>query len=287
MKAIVCVLVALLACVAAYDVELLSEEQWDQLVDRNPAKPDTQGLILNSSAKKAIKGLINQMPCGWPEYGIPPLAPYTNADLRIHLAESVVDTLLQFLRFRLDGLDGIEIKKLKVSYTFSKKVKFHFKMKQIKASAHFLDTNTFIDLLKKLGLSVRYESSGPLSFSLEDLSIQGEFKYKMPFIFGSIKIYKFQVAITLGGVSSNIGGVMGNGRINEFINDMIDKEVPAFINGNQAAISSTISEVFGPVVNSFLSGHKIWYLFSLLSATTGTCNPTPAPWLAVEPRKLD
>lgn len=35
MKAIVCVLVALLACVAAYDVELLSEEQWDKLVERN------------------------------------------------------------------------------------------------------------------------------------------------------------------------------------------------------------------------------------------------------------
>jgi len=35
MKAIVCVFVTLLACVAAYDVELLTEEQWDQLVARN------------------------------------------------------------------------------------------------------------------------------------------------------------------------------------------------------------------------------------------------------------
>ncbi|EDV31990.1 uncharacterized protein Dana_GF14264 [Drosophila ananassae] len=287
MKAIVCVFVALLACVAAYDVELLTEDQWNQLVERNPAKPDTYGLILNGSAKKAIKGLINQMPCGWPQYGIPPLAPYTNADLNIHLAESVVDTLLQFLRFRLDGLDDLEIKKLKVSYTFSKKVKFHFIFKKISASAHFLDTDTFVDLLKQLGLSVRYESSGPLGFSLENLSISGEFKYKMPFIFGSIKIYKFECAVSLGGVSSNIGGLMGNGRINEFINDMIDKEVPAFINGNQAAISSLIEEIFVPLVNDHLTGHKIWYLFSLLSATTGTCNPTPAPWLAVESKRID
>jgi len=35
MKAIVCVFVALLASVAAYDVQLLSEEQWNQLVERN------------------------------------------------------------------------------------------------------------------------------------------------------------------------------------------------------------------------------------------------------------
>jgi len=90
---------------------------------------------------------------------------------------------LQFLRFRFDGLEDMEIKQLKISYTFSKKVKFHFKLPLLKASAHYLDTDTLVNMLKQLGLSVRYESSGPLSFSLMDLSIQGEFKYKMPFIF--------------------------------------------------------------------------------------------------------
>ncbi|BFF94113.1 uncharacterized protein DMAD_11825 [Drosophila madeirensis] len=284
MKAFAYIFVALLACVAAYDVELLSEEEWDQLVERNPAKPDTQGLIINGSAKKVINGLLEQMPCGWPEYGIPPLAPYTNADLKIHLAESFVESLLQLLRFRFDGLENMEIKKLKVSFTFNKKVQFHFNFKQLKASAHYLDTDTFVDMLKQLGLSVRYESTGPMSFALENLSIQGQFKYKMPFLFGSIKIYKFQCTIGLGGVSSNIGGVMGNGRINEFINDMIEYEVPAFINGQQAAISKQIEEIFVPLINQKLKGHKIWYLLSKISVGSSTCNPTPAPWLAVESR---
>jgi len=36
----------------------------------------------------------------------------------------ILSTLLQFLRFRFDGLEGMEIKKMKVSYTFSKKVSF-------------------------------------------------------------------------------------------------------------------------------------------------------------------
>ncbi|XP_068150857.1 uncharacterized protein [Drosophila tropicalis] len=285
MRAFVYVFVALFACVAAYDVEFLSEEQWNRLVETNPAQPDTQGLILNSQAKKAVKNLMAQLPCGWPEYGIPPLAPYTNVDLQIHLAQSVVDSLLQFLRFRFDGLEEMEIKKLKVSYTFSKKVQFSFNFKELKATSHFLNTDTFIDFLKQLGLSVRYESSGPLSFKLENLSIQGSFKYKMPFIFGSIKIYKFECIVGLGGVTSNIGGVMGNGRINEFINDIIDYEVPAFINGNQKTISAKIEEIFVPLVNTKLKGHKIWYLFSLLASSTRTCNPTPAPWLAIEPVK--
>lgn len=53
--------------------------------------PETRGLILNSQAKKAVRNFLHQMPCGWPEYGIPPLAPYTNPDLQVHVAKSVVE----------------------------------------------------------------------------------------------------------------------------------------------------------------------------------------------------
>lgn len=189
-------------------------------------------------------------------------------------------SLIQFLRFRFDGLETMEIKKLKVSYTFNKKVKFHFNFPKLKASAHVLNTDTLIDLLKELGLSVRYEGTGPLSFSLENLSIQGQFKYKMPFIFGSIKIYKFECVVGLGGVSSHIGGILGNGRFNEIINDAIDYEVPAMINKHQELISDRIEQFFVPLVNERLKGHKIWYLFSMLASSTTKCTPTPAPWLA-------
>ncbi|KAM8715204.1 hypothetical protein ACLKA7_002278 [Drosophila subpalustris] len=285
MKAIVYIFVAVLACTAccrAYEVDLLTEEQWNRLVQRNPAKPDEYGLILNSQAKKAVKNLMEQLPCGFPEYGIPPLAPYTNAEISVHLAKSVVDSLMQFLRFRFDGLETMEIKQLKVSYTFSKKVKFHFKFKELKASAHVLNTDTLIDLLQELGLSVRYEGTGPLAFSLENLSIQGQFKYKMPFIFGSIKIYKFECVVALGGVTSHIGGILGNGRINEMINDIISYEVPAFVNGRQKEISDRIEQFFVPLVNEKLKGHKIWYLLKMLTNSTKKCSPTPAPWLAVQ-----
>ncbi|EDW03224.1 uncharacterized protein LOC6562611 [Drosophila grimshawi] len=278
MKAIVYVFVTILACAAAYEVDLLTEEQWNRLIEENPAKPDEYGLILNSQAKKAVKNLVQQLPCGFPEYGIPPLAPYTNADLNIHLAQSFVDSLLQFLRFRFDGLELMEIKKLKVSYTFNKKVQFHFKFKELKATAHVLNTDTLIDLLRELGLEVRYEGTGPLAFSLENLSIQGSFKYKMPFIFGSIKIYKFQCVVALGGVTSHIGGILGNGRINEMINDIVDYQVPAFVNGRQKEISDRIEQFFVPLVNEKLKGHKIWYLLSQLGNSNKKCTPIPPPW---------
>ncbi|XP_005189997.2 uncharacterized protein LOC101896308 [Musca domestica] len=273
------VFVALLACVAAYEVELLTEEQWDNFMNDQTIDPETRGLILNSQAKKAVRNFVDQMPCGWPEYGIPPLAPYTNPDLEVHLAKSFVDAIVQAIKFRFDGLEDMEIKKLKVSYTFNKKVKFHFNFKQLKATASVLNTDTFVDLMKELGLSVRYEGSGPMEFSLENLSLQGQFKYKMPFIFGSIKIYKFECVVTLGGVRSNIGGILGNGKINEMINDEIDYLIPALINGNQKKISDTIEQVIVPRVNAMMKGKKIWSMLGMLGSSNKKCVPTPAPFL--------
>lgn len=193
-----------------------------------------------------------------------------------------ISSLVQFLRFRFDGLETMEVKKLKVSYTFNKKVQFHFKFKELKASAHYLNTDTLIDLLQELGLSVRYEGSGPLAFTLEDLSIQGSFKYKMPFIFGSIKIYKFECVVGLGGVSSHLGGILGNGRFNEMINDIVEYQVPAFVNGHQQEISDRIEQFIVPLVNERLKGHKVWFLLKQLTNSTKKCHPTPAPWLAVQ-----
>lgn len=184
------------------------------------------------------------------------------------------------IRFRFDGLNDMQIKKLKISYTFNKKVKFHFNFKELKAQASLLNTDTFVDFMKQLGLSVRYEGSGPLEFALENLSIQGQFKYKMPFIFGSIKIYKFEAIVGLGGVRSNIGGILGNGKINELINDEIEYFIPAFINGKQAEISKMIEEVFVPRVNAMLKGKKIWSLLGMLGGgSSAKCVPTPAPFL--------
>lgn len=184
------------------------------------------------------------------------------------------------LRFRFDGLDQMEIKKLKVSYTFSKKVKYHFNFKELKAKASLLNTDTFVDMMKELGLSVRYEGSGPLEFALENLSFQGQFKYKMPYIFGSIKIYNFLCVVGLGSVRSNIGGILGNGKINEFINEQIEYMIPAVINGNQAKISDMIEEAFVPRINAKLKGNKIWDLLGMVGGSTSKCNPTPAPFLA-------
>ncbi|XP_036344994.1 uncharacterized protein LOC118754237 [Rhagoletis pomonella] len=279
MRVVFLFLFGLLASTAANLVEedVDDETDWDISLEGGD-----RGLILNSQAKKAVRNFMEQMPCGWPDLGVPPLAPYTNAELNLKASNSVVESLLQLIRLRVDGLDRMDIKTMKVSYTFKKKVKYHFVFRELKATAYNYNTDTFIDLLNQLGLSVGYLGSGPLEFALKDLSIQGQFKYKMPFLWGSIKIYKFEAKVTLGGVSSNIGGLLGDGKLNQLINDQIETIIPNYINSNQNEISEKIENIVAPRVNAYLKGHKIWWLLSQMFKSTNKCSPTPAPWLAWE-----
>jgi len=243
------------------------------------------GLILNSQAKKAIRAMQEQMPCGWPNSGIPPLAPYTNPEIQLNFTNGVVQSLIEALRFRLDGLDIMDILNLQISYTFTKKVKFDFNFPELRARALYLNTNTFADMLEQLGISVRYEGSGPLDFSLHNLRLTGEFKYKMPILWGSIKIYKFQMTVGLGSVTSNIGGILGNGAYNQLINNYIEQAIPLYVNNNQAEISAKIETTLVPSINESLKGNNIlsllWdSLMNIGSSSPPPCIPTPAPWLA-------
>lgn len=236
------------------------------------------GLILNSQAKKATQNFLNQMPCGWPEYGIPPLAPYTNANFEIQFNKSTAYAFAQLLRFRLDGLNDVDIRKLKISYTLKKTVKFHINFRRIRAVARQLNIDSMIDLLRQLGVAVRYEGNGPLDFALDNLSLEGKFKYKMPLIFGSAKIYDFQCVLRLGNVHSHIGGVLGNGGINSLINQELEKSILEIIDKYQNEISSLIERNFVPRVNAVLRGKKIWSLIGSVGPSKGVCDPDPEPW---------
>jgi len=273
---------AFFAFVAAHDVKLSTEEDWIQFAQNDSLTPETRGWILDATVKGAIEDLLSQLPCGFPEYGIPPLAPYTNPSLDVRFDRPLFKALFRMVRFRFDGLERMEIKKLQVSYTFSKKVVFHFNFKELILTAYKMKTDALVDFMERLGFSVRYEGSGPMKFVLENFSIQGKFKYTMPILWGSIKIYNFECVLSLGGVSSDIGGILGEGSVNRMINDRIEYEIPAFVNGNQAEISRLIEQSVVPTVNEQLKGKKIWYLLSQAGNSSPKCVPTPAPWLALD-----
>lgn len=186
--------------------------------------------------------------------------------------------LLDLFHFRFDGLDLMEIIQLKLSYTFKKRVKYHFKFRQLKATASPYHVNALLNL-QKLGLKIGVVGQGPLELTLNNLSLQGSFKYRAPIAIGSSKIYKFNIVVTLDSVTSNIGGIFGDGSYNEFFNKQIEILIPEIVQKYEAEISKMIEENLVPRVNKKLKGKKIWTFLALLGSSKHKCKPTPAPWL--------
>ncbi|XP_011181194.2 uncharacterized protein LOC105211471 [Zeugodacus cucurbitae] len=243
--------------------------------------------ILSWQARRMIRRLQKEMPCGFPQYGIPPLAPLKKSEVDVHLERGIVETFDQLTRFRLDGLDDFKINRFKLNIILSK-VTFDFTFRNIRASAPHYDTNTILDALRQLGLSVQYEGDGTLDFGLKNLRVAGTLKYKIPILWGSIKITSLKTTISLESCNSEITGIFGEGKLNRLLNDKLAGFIESGINDNQQLISETIENTVVPRVNKMLKGNDFWTLIDLiLSGDDGAseddpivtkCVPPADPW---------
>ncbi|EDV31989.1 uncharacterized protein Dana_GF14265 [Drosophila ananassae] len=243
--------------------------------------------IVSWQARRFIRKLQKNMECGWPQYGIPVLAPLRINELDLDFKKGIFETLNHVFRLKIAGLDDFKIQKFKLNVITSK-VTFDFLFANIDTTAQKYSTDTLIDALRQLGLSVEYEGSGELLFDLVNLRIAGTLKYKLPMLWGSAKITSLKTTISLESVESDITGFMGNGKINRAINSQLENIVVKAINNNQQTISDTIENTVLPPVNKMLKGNDFWTLVDLiLSSSDGEseddpivvdCDPAADPW---------
>lgn len=234
-----------------------------------------------------IRKLQKQMPCGWPSLGIPPLAPVRVNEANLNLKRGIVDTINHVFHLKIAGLDDFKIMKFKLN-VISSKITFDFLFKNIDTTAQKYETDTLIDALRQLGLSVEYEGDGSILFDLINLRVSGILNYKLPVLWGSAKILSLKSNIELGAVDSDIRGFMGNGKINAIINRQLENLIVKAINNNQETISDTIEETIVPRVNKMLKGYDFWTLVDLIfSSSEGEneddpivvdCVPPADPW---------
>ncbi|EDX04985.1 GD23933 [Drosophila simulans] len=253
------------------DIDLVVESQ--EGIDVAPQ------FIVSWQARRFIRKLQKQMECGWPQYGIPVLAPLRVNEFDLDFKKGIFETLNHVFRLKIAGLNDFKIQKFKLNVITSK-ITFDFLFKNIDTTAQKYDTDTLIDALRQLGLSVEYEGSGELLFDLVNLRIAGTLKYKLPMLWGSAKITSLKTTISLESVTSDITGFMGNTRLENI--------VVKGINGNQDAISETIENAIVPRVNKMLKGKDFWTLVDLiLSSSDGEseddpivvdCDPSADPW---------
>lgn len=243
--------------------------------------------IVSWQARRFIRKLQKNMECGWPQYGIPVLAPLRINEIDLDFKKGIFETLNHVFRLKIAGLDDFKIQKFKLNVITSK-VTFDFLFANIDTTAQKYSTDTLIDALRQLGLSVQYEGSGELLFDLVNLRIAGTLKYKLPMLWGSAKITSLKTTISLESVESDITGFMGNGKVNRAINSQLENIVVKAINNNQQTISDTIENTVLPPVNKMLKGNDFWTLVDLiLSSSDGEseddpivvdCDPAADPW---------
>ncbi|KAI8121092.1 hypothetical protein CVS40_7797 [Lucilia cuprina] len=207
---------------------------------------------ISSTVVEAIEDLRDQMPCGFPGMGIPPLAP-----LRVSHKDVNIDTPALRLsgtvdNFRLNGLNDFEIAEMKVN-AITSKVTFRFIFNNV-------NVDTLYDLklmLKKAGFTINMVGAGPAKFAIKDMHIWGNIKYSLGVISGKLKLKKLEVRARIGDVDSDIEGILGEGAINHKMNEVLEEAVEMAINENEDLISETIESLALPMVNGVLEEVKL------------------------------
>lgn len=165
---------------------------------------------------------------------------------------------------------------------------FDFLFQNINISADKYETDTILDLMRELGLSVQYEGDGSLEFGLKNLRIAGVLRYKIPILWGSIKITSLKTEFSLEECNSDITGILGNGNLNQMINRQLENAVVSGLNDNSQQISDFIEDNLVPKVNKMLKGNDFWTIIDYIFTNTEgeneddpiitDCVPPTDPW---------
>nr|XP_016938362.1 uncharacterized protein LOC108016246 [Drosophila suzukii] len=202
---------------------------------------------ISSSIVDLIEGIKEQMPCGFTGLGIPPMAPLridhqeVNIDTSALKAEGIID------HFRLNGLNEFDIDEMKVN-ALTSKVTYKFTFRDVNVDTQY-DLSV---LLKKYGFTIKLIGAGHAKFAIKDMVIWGTLKYSLGMLSGNLKLKSLEVRTHLGEVDSEIEGILGDGSINEKMNEYLAEAVELAINENEDLIADTIESIALPAVNSVL-----------------------------------
>nr|CBA35267.1 CG8997 protein [Drosophila melanogaster] len=212
---------------------------------------------ISSTIVDVIEGIKEQMPCGFTSVGLPPLAPLRIDHQDINIDSSVLKAQGTIDHFRLNGLNDFDIDEMKVT-AITSKVTYKFTFRDVNVDTQY-DLSV---LLKKYGFTINLIGAGHAKFAIKDMVIWGTMKYSLGVISGNLKLKSLEVRTHLGEVDSEIEGILGDGSINEKMNEYLAEAVELAINENEDLIADTIESIALPAVNSVLDDISIAEIIS-------------------------
>ncbi|KAM7352962.1 uncharacterized protein ACRADG_005293 [Cochliomyia hominivorax] len=211
---------------------------------------------ISSQVVDAIEAAKEQMPCGFPQYGIPPLAPLKIEHQDVAINAKGIQASGEVNNFRLDGLNDFDIVQFKVNAILSR-INFKFNWNHL-----YLKTDYELTT-EKTGKGLK--RSGPAKFALKNLTVWGVVKYNLGLISGKIKLKELSVYVSLGEVKSEIQGLSKFSIINKKLNRIIEEWIMLSINDNTNKVAELTNSLIMPKVNNFLSEKTLSDLLGMVS----------------------
>ncbi|KAL9874796.1 uncharacterized protein ACN427_013172 [Glossina fuscipes fuscipes] len=232
------VLFALINCIAGED--LLKEQNENQVRS------------ISDQIKDQIEAAKEQMPCGFPGLGIPPLAPLRTSHQELKLNKGFLFAEGEIKDFRLDGLNDFDIDELNFNL-ISQKLKFKFTWSKI----HFKT-----DYALKAGFNrLAVHRAGDATFAVHNATVWGTIRYSIS-LSGTAQLKELSLYAQLDDVESDISGLSDNKIINKKLNEFVEEWVTLAVNENTDNLAEITNQYAKPIINELIRGMNIldWIL---------------------------
>lgn len=198
-----------------------------------------------------------QMVKGWPQYGIPPLAPFEIEHKEFDLdagsmhAKGAVDGLA------VHGLNEFEVRVMNTNLILSR-LKFEF---------NFASLNVTTQYKADVGANYRMARDGGAFMALEDLNISGHIKYSTGIVGSNnfLRIKEINVNVVTGNVVSNIENLSKYRILNKKINEVIEEFINLTINDNTEFFAEWLDSTVTPICNDLIGERTIKDIIDIIT----------------------
>ncbi|KAL7740393.1 hypothetical protein ACLKA6_013190 [Drosophila palustris] len=203
--------------------------------------------LFDDDLRELTEILRLQMRCGYPDRGIPVLAPAQMAFKSIDISTDSFRCQGNFTDLSIVGLDGFEFHTLQWS-NIRHTIKFDMTFPRIQLKS----SNYKLNFLSLWG-------DGVFDLELINLRAKGSFIIRPSALTHGTHIKSWKVDWQLGKSSSKITGILGkNALVSKIFNQIIDEFLELLINDNPNEISQFMEQLIVPPMNSVLE-NLAWY----------------------------
>ncbi|XP_030377117.1 uncharacterized protein LOC115626009 [Scaptodrosophila lebanonensis] len=216
--------------------------------------PLTSATAFDDTLREVTEFLRLQMRCGYPDRGIPPLAPLEVPYKAVDNQAGGFNFKGNFTDLSIAGLDGFEFSKLEWNNIFHT-IKFDVVLPHLKLSSSNYKLNILAHLL---GLDLSLWGDGVFDLELINLRAYGSFIIRPTSATNGVYVKSWKVVWELEEARSQTTGIMGSRVYSKVVNDLIKEFLELLINDNPDEISQFMEDLIVPPLNEVLA-NVAWY----------------------------